>query len=229
MFCHGMKRRNEHSDHHGPSCYPRLCLFIAMLVLSLLFAPPAVFSAPQAQWNDPHDYYRARQENTYKLLLNVEKYHMSQGVDKLRAGRMRYAYGDFDFILRYYPNHPRALLLMGNLSLITHNPEQADRYFKKALSLFPDHAETYAIYGIFLQKQGKLKQAIMQYQRALKMNPDSSETHYNLGLAFFQLKDFQSAKAHAETAYRLGFPLPGLRNKLISAGIWKAPKKTSSK
>jgi len=229
MFCHGMKRHRKHSAHHNQWCYTGFLRIIAIFILLLLSAPPVVFSAPQTQWNDPHDYYRARQENTYKLLLNVEKYHMNQGVDKLRAGRIRYAYGDFDFILRYYPNHPRALLLMGNLSLITHNSQQADRYFRKALSLFPDHAETYAIYGIFLQKQGKLKQAVMQYQRALKMNPDSSETHYNLGLAFFQLKDFQSAKAQAEKAYRLGFPLPGLRNKLINAGIWKAPKKPSSK
>ena len=32
---------------------------------------------------------------------------------------------------------------------------------------------------------------------------------------------YQEAKVHAGQAYERGFPLPGLRNKLLEAGHWK--------
>ena len=47
---------------------------------------------------------------------------------------------------------------------------------------------------------------------------DSPEIHYFLGLAYLNLKDLDLASEHARRAYDLGYPLPGLRNKLAAAG-----------
>src|ERR1700682_1722293 len=42
-----------------------------------------------------------------------------------------------------------------------------------------------------------------------------------LGLAYFDLRDYDNALDRARSAYRLGFPLPGLRNKLQEVGKWQ--------
>jgi TPR repeat protein len=50
--------------------------------------------------------------------------------------------------------------------------------------------------------------------------PDNATAHYNLGLLYFDKKNYSKAKVHAEKAYALNFPLPGLRNRLKKVGKW---------
>ena len=45
--------------------------------------------------------------------------------------------------------------------------------------------------------------------------------NYNLGLLYCKKKDFDSAEIYAEKAYKLGFPLLGLKKMLIGAGKWR--------
>jgi tetratricopeptide (TPR) repeat protein len=47
---------------------------------------------------------------------------------------------------------------------------------------------------------------------------ESPEIHYFLGLVLVDLKDYERAREHAARAYELGYPLPGLRDKLARAG-----------
>jgi tetratricopeptide (TPR) repeat protein len=46
----------------------------------------------------------------------------------------------------------------------------------------------------------------------------SAEIKYFLGLVMFDLKSYDEARTYAEQAYELGYPLPGLANKLARAG-----------
>ena len=46
----------------------------------------------------------------------------------------------------------------------------------------------------------------------------SAEINYNLGLILLELGDLDGAARHAELAYDLGYPLPGLRAKLQRLG-----------
>ncbi len=59
-----------------------------------------------------------------------------------------------------------------------------------------------------------------QYQEAFRLQPEDATTNYNLGLMYLKEKDYEQAIVHAKTAYELGFPLPGLRNKLMKTGKW---------
>ena len=77
------------------------------------------------------------------------------------------------------------------------------------------------VYGIELIKDGKNGEAIEQFKIALDKSPDNANVHYNLGLAYLSLKKYDESLAHAKRAYELGFPLPGLRDKLVRAGKWK--------
>ena len=48
-----------------------------------------------------------------------------------------------------------------------------------------------------------------------------AQLHYNVGLLYFELKDYEKSMANARIAYEQGFNLPGLKNKLTKAGKWK--------
>ena len=65
----------------------------------------------------------------------------------------------------------------------------------------------------------ELDDAIKQYQIATKLDPNSAEAHYNLGLAYLAKKNNQAAFKQAKLAYQLGYPLPGLKNKLAAQGL----------
>lgn len=117
-----------------------------------------------------------------------------------------YALRDFDFILRYFPNHLKGLLMMGDLSIRMHQPEQAVPYFERAIVLYPHTASTYVVYGIVLYKLGKLKEAAKEYKCAIKLQPNSAETHYNLGLAYLGLRDYKRANEEAQKAYGTNNP-----------------------
>ncbi len=171
-----------------------------------------------------NDYYAAKLDTTVaQLLHNVEQYHIQPGLDQFKNKRYGAAWQDFDFILRYFPNHPRALLLMAELCQVYRAPQcNAEAYFDKALRMNPNNAGTYLLKGLHQQKLGKLDDAIASYKKSLEIDPDSVNAHYNLGLAYIVQKQFVLANEHAQHAYASsqGLP-PGLQNKLVAAGAWK--------
>ncbi len=150
----------------------------------------------------------------------VEKYHLGKARDKLRSKFYGPAMNDINFMLRHFPNHPQALMLLDEAGRGQGQPNLALRYFKAAIDAYPNEGMTYLTYGMFLQKRGKLADAIEQYQLALKMNPNLPDGHYNLGLALVASKRYAEANEHALAAYRLGHPMPGLRNQLQRVGAW---------
>jgi tetratricopeptide (TPR) repeat protein len=63
---------------------------------------------------------------------------------------------------------------------------------------------------------------VRRFKEANGLLGDDLNVHYNLGLAYFELKDYDQALEHAKRAYALGHPLPGLRDKLKRAGKWES-------
>jgi tetratricopeptide (TPR) repeat protein len=171
-----------------------------------------------------NDYYRAQSDKELNnLLQQVEKYHLSPGVSNLRSGQYQYAYNEVNFILRNFPNHPQALMLMSEVCSRWKQPARCnlEAYLQRAVQVNPQAADTYTIQGIYLQNAGRVDQAIDSYKMALERNPTSMNAHYNLGLAYASKKNFEDANKHAQEAYALGMTLPGLRNMLTKAGAWK--------
>lgn len=150
----------------------------------------------------------------------VEKYHLGPARAKLRDGRAGHAMNDIKFILRHFPNNPNALMLLDDASKRLGQPNLPDQYFKQAIAAYPEEPMTYVVHGMFLQKRGQIADAIGQYEHALSLNPNLPDAHYNLGLALVRAKRYADANAHAVAAYRLGHPMPGLRNQLVRAGAW---------
>jgi tetratricopeptide (TPR) repeat protein len=159
----------------------------------------------------------------------VEQYHFNDKVEALVSGMTSESLGaDLDYTLRAFPNHHRALYAMVRYTLKykgqrvppgAHFPGEC--YLLRAERFKPDDASVHVIYGIYLSKIGRNGDALAQYETAAELAPDSAEVQYNLGLMYRKLNRLDEALEHARIAYRLGYPLQGLKNQLKEDGVWK--------
>ena len=169
----------------------------------------------------PYDYTNPEDR---KNLPIVELHHFGPAVQSLRPGEQ--TGGDLDYTLRAFPNHHRALERMIEYSIRNKSikPPGANFrlpcYFDRALRFKPDDGIVYMLFGDYLARTGKLQEALEKYKEALRLRPDDANVNYNMGLLYFNLKNYELATAHAKKAYELGFPLQGLKNKLQKLGKW---------
>jgi tetratricopeptide (TPR) repeat protein len=198
-----------------------LFIWRSMIACAAFAALSAVAQAPRVV--DP-DAGR-RDKNYYDpaaapIVRSVELNHLGRAINQMHEKRWPGARADLEFILRYVANHPQALSLLSEVCFKVKEPDCAQPFFDNALRLYPETASTHAAYGAYLHRLGNVPQAIEAYKRALALNPKSTQTHYNLGLAYFDTKDYQRANEEAQRAYAMGAELPGLRDKLIRAKQW---------
>jgi tetratricopeptide (TPR) repeat protein len=211
------------------------------------FDPTKSSDAPAREYGQfgPFDYYDLKNTPRNALPL-VERGHFGPKTQNLaRIGNWCFYWGDLDYTLRAFPNHPKALVAMADF-LTTHetpcerprkaNPTAADLaeeiekgtwrdrtpdyYFDTAIKYRAQYAETRILYGQYLQRAGKLDDAIKQFAGAEKAEPNSADAHYYLGLAYFKRGDKEKARTQAERAYGLGQGQVELKEKLIAAGLW---------
>lgn len=198
----------------------QLVKFVALVtcgVLSLIASLSSV--AQQPVYN-----YFARTPESDGVLKSNELNHLKKGIDNLRSGRpheLQYARNEFDFILGYWPNHPGVLALQADALIKLGRPDLIDEYFNRAYQLSPDVAQLRITHGVALLRADKVNDAIKQLQRGAELDDGSVNAHYNLGLALVRAKRYEEANRHAQRAYALGHPLPGLRDQLKKARAWK--------
>jgi tetratricopeptide (TPR) repeat protein len=199
--------------------------FLRRLAGAALLACAASAGAAGYQFGDrgPYNYYTGDQQERL-LLGSVEGNHLGLLRQKLRHPDPYLVFGECNFILGKFPNHPEALYLCSEHSITrAKKPEMGQRYLDRAEQLFPDVASTEVVYGMYLHRLGKPKAAVEKYQRALELDPGSRNAHYNLGLSYLSLKEYDLASKHAQQAYALGHPSPGLRDGLKRVGKWNPP------
>ncbi len=62
------------------------------------------------------------------------------------------------------------------------NPQKAEQYFQKALTLNPDGIESHYYYGHYLDKFGRTQEAFAQFQQVTQLPPDPSQPYLSLRL-----------------------------------------------
>lgn len=170
----------------------------------------------------PYD-YRTRMD---KIRI-VELYHFDSGVATLTKSKGTIFGGDLDYTLRASPNHHRALMTMVELVRRekTTKPRGSrytiDCWFNRAERFSPDDAMVKTIYGLYLVRSGRTQAGVEKLETARKLDARNANVSYNLGLAYVELKQYDKALESAHAAYRMGFPLPGLREKLRRVGQWR--------
>ena len=168
----------------------------------------------------PFDY---TDPNNKGALYQVEHGHFPKYVEYLVHGKSDTLGGDLNYTLLAFPNHHRALYSVIRYALnyktntLKISPEC---YLQRALAFKPDDGVVHMLFGIYLHRKHKYKMALDQYLAAEKLEPKSAELHYNLGLLYFDLKEYNEAAAQARQAYAKGYPLPGLKRKLDRVGAW---------
>lgn len=201
----------------------KVVITIAILSISSnLLAENYCGSLFTTQSDGPYDY------NTRHIRISqIEQHHFIKNVENLISGQTGTIAGDISFLLTYVPNHHRALISLSKLSLRekTIKPNGA-RYtifcfFERAIRFKPNDATVRSIFSGHLLKIDKLDMAIEQLNIAVKLEPNNPIINYNLGLLYFQKKDYDKAELFARKAYSFDFPLPGLKNKLVDIGRWK--------
>jgi len=108
---------------------------------------------------------------------------------------------------------------MGTVSRASGDSDAALRYYEMAIATHPEYAGGYQGSALILQDRGKNNEALkVLLEGNTATGGESAEIHYFLGMAYLKRQDFGHAVEHATRAYELGYPLPGLRNKLAAAG-----------
>lgn len=213
------------------SNYTRTYSFI--LILSLFLVPsaygnsyPELECGPLKNAYGPFDYReKAKYATEFDL---VERAHFTPRFENLTHGSNYEIMGSLDYTLRAIPNHHRALISISNfhhrlkgklpkLRFGTGN-KTARCYFLRAIAFVPDDGFVYALYGAHLHKLKRYKEAIKQYKLAEELMGSTVELAYNMGLTYFELNELDKSRIYAKKAYRQGYPLPGLRDKLAKAG-----------
>ncbi len=162
------------------------------------------------------------------LIRTVEGPHFPAHVERLERGNTDESPGgDISYTLRTFPNHARALMAMSNLG----RKEKTDKprksmftvrcWFQRAIVFRPDDGMVRMVYGIDLMKSDKLQEAIVQLQKAESLLAPNGNLSYNLGLAFFELGDYDKSLDYDHKAYSAGFTLPALKRKLEAKQQWK--------
>lgn len=152
--------------------------------------------------------------------------HFTPEVESLLMGNRGSIMGDIDYTLRAIPNYHRALASMSkyqrqkNTKLsVVDDFYTAECYFERALYMQPNDPVALMLYGIHLHYSKEFEKAESKYLAALAINPFNVEVNYNIGLLYIELQQLEKAKKHAEEAYRQGYPLQGLKNRLEKVGI----------
>ena len=176
----------------------------------------------------PYDY--TNPTDVTEHLPIVERFHFNGNVESLIRGQTSESPGgDLDYTLRAFPNHHRALYAMVKYQLkfsTERVPPGAnfpgECYLLRAVRFKPDDASVRVIYGIYLYRVGRNDEALAQYEKAAQLAPDNPEVQYNIALLYRKLNRLDDALKHAKIAYRLGYPLQGLKQQLERDGVWKS-------
>lgn len=147
----------------------------------------------------------------------------------LRGDSQRYPGADIDYTLRAIPNYHRALLAMMRLGEKEKTDKPRDvRYtvecwFLRAVAFRPDDALVRMLYSTYLNSKSRVPEATSQLEIATVYAKDNAFTHYNIGLHYFDLKNYDRALFQAHKAMALGFQQVELRNQLQGVGKWSEP------
>jgi tetratricopeptide (TPR) repeat protein len=173
----------------------------------------------------PWDYRKAA--NDQKDL--VERAHFTPDVENLRARKTGPFGGDIGYTLRAFPNHPRALLAMQRLTEKEKKPQPEgspytiECFYARALRFQPDDYVVRLLFSAFLVGRNDFAAAVPHLEYVAGTQADNPLTLQNIGLIYFDMKNYEQALAYAHKALKLGLKSGPLRTRLQMAGKWADP------
>lgn len=205
---------------YNTNCRLLSCIIILTVHIEAIgqgFECPMPVFGGYAQGYGPYNYITQKDK-----LGIVEGAHFTTDVATLKSGKSGSLENDLDYTLRAFPNHHRALQSVADLAL----REKSSRlprmtfsvpcYFIRASMFAATDGMVNAIYAYYLARIGQKSLAIAEAKNAIQKNPDKPRVAYNVGLAYFYVGDYKTAKEYAAKAKKLGSSAVGLDNLLSS-------------
>ena len=176
----------------------------------------------------PFDY---RVERGERLRL-VESYHFTPGIEALVRPvntTHREMAADVAYTLHVFPNHHRALITMVRLGERhrTELPPGAkftiECYFDRAVRFADNDVVVRLLLARYLASKNRKEDAVRQLAFASEMAGKNALSHFNIGLAYFELKEFERARVEALKAHELGLQRKELIEMLRQEQQWPGP------
>jgi len=175
----------------------RLTTLSILMTILLWFLPDSAQS---------HDYFTADQDPGIQTYLRiVDANHTEKVLGWVQQGRIGNAIDDLKYTLDRFPNHPKALMLMGSVAKITKKIPLAIAYYEKAIKLFPEYALTQAQYGAYLVDIGNTQAGIGKLKKAIEMDPKLAQAHAWLAKAYYKSGNPELGRQEAGQAAALGY------------------------
>lgn len=182
--------------------------------------------------NGGHDYRPDRYKPSstfpsYGSMLNiVQAHHFTPEVESLIRGKSSTVGGDLSYTLNAFPNHHRALMAMIALGekektvLPRDSDYSVECWIRRAITLMPDDHIVRLIYANFLTKKSRQGEAQQQLEYVADRAGDNPLTYNNIGMVYFDMKDYDKALVFAHKAYEFGLRSQKLKEQLVKAGKW---------
>ncbi|MBI4765819.1 MAG: tetratricopeptide repeat protein [Deltaproteobacteria bacterium] len=131
--------------------------------------------------------------------------HMRLGDSMLREGRPTQALAELIKANDLDPNNPVIRNILGIAYLEKGMVPHAINQFEKALYLDPGYVEVHNNLGTALLRDQRVKEAIKEFNKALgnHLYPTPHFVYYNLGQAYFLLKEFDKSRENYLEAVKL--------------------------
>src|SRR5215510_1062964 len=126
---------------------------------------------------DIHDYFLAirgdciEQRGARCFLMNVDTNHLNKVPGHIRGKDPNMGTEDLKYVLKYFPNHVKALMLMNIIAKLTNNPLLPIPYYERAIKFYPQYALTHAQFGAYLVDIGRADLGMTKLKRAIEMDP----------------------------------------------------------
>lgn len=206
---------------------PSVCWSLVFAVLAALAGHDAQAQADceRFKWQDERLDFTAAKDQV--RISQVEGHHFDADTENLIRGVNGSIGADIDFLVRYSPNHHRALAALVRMAIRDKTPKPSgvqipvECYLLRGLEFKPEDAEVHKIYGTYLARLSRNNEALARFEQAEKLAPDDPVVAYNIGLLLTEQRDFERARMYAKKAYAGGLEFPGLRDKLARQGQWR--------
>jgi tetratricopeptide (TPR) repeat protein len=123
--------------------------------------------------------------------------------------------------LKYRPEYPQALNLLGAGLAATGQADEAIQVLQHAIQLLPDSTEAHFTLGTVLESRARLDEALTEYQAAIAAKGSHPEATAALGNLLFRMGKTAEAKKQLNEALRINPDLTGAHYTLarILAGL----------
>ena len=150
-------------------------------------------------------------KEAFKRVLKLDPFHfeamVNLGILLAQEGELEEAKKAFTFTLKYYPNSIEAWNNLGLIEFELGNFDEAEKCYRKALEINESFVESWINLSTILIEKGLFKEAISALEKAKTFAPENAVIYNNLAVAYYYLRDKESALKNLNLAKEMGYPV----------------------